>query len=148
MAELVQATKREIPLILKYMESFYVLDNYPFDRHRSEVNLNQFISTPHLGRLWLVYHEKEPVGYIALTFGYSFEYGGRDAFIDEFFLIETVRNQGIGSAVMKMLDEKAKSLGVSAVHLEVEPHNEKGNRIYQKAGFKGNGRTLLTKKLV
>ena len=130
------------------MQDFYALDNYPFDRGQSYENLHQFINNPTLGRLWLVHQLKKRVGYLVLTFGYSFEYGGRDAFIDEFFLTEAVRNQGIGSTVMKMLHEKAKSLNVCAVHLEVEPHNEKGNRIYQKAGFKGNGRTLLTKRVV
>ncbi len=33
-------------------------------------------------------------GYAALTFGFSLEVGGRDAFIDELFLIEAARGKG------------------------------------------------------
>ena len=56
------------------------------------------------------------VGYAAVTFGYSLEFGGRDAFLDEFFLSETVpeelctlhRNSGFSDlikGVRKLFDD-------------------------------------------
>jgi len=41
---------------------------------------------PRLGRLWLIVSPHEPVGCIAVTFGFSLEHQGRDAFIDDFFI--------------------------------------------------------------
>jgi ribosomal protein S18 acetylase RimI-like enzyme len=39
---------------------------------------------------------------------------------------------------------EATLLGIKAIHLEVEKHNEKGNRLYTKKGFKEHNRFLMT----
>ena len=147
MVKLVQATKSNAKLILRMMEDFYAIDNYPFEAEKASSNLHEFLENDTLGVLLLVVSDEYTVGYLALTFGFSFEYGGRDAFIDEFFLVEEVRGRGVGSQVMMLLDEEAKTHGVNALHLEVEPHNVKGNRIYQKAGYASNDRSLMTKRI-
>ena len=147
MVKLVQATKSNAKLILRMMEDFYAIDNYPFEVEKASSNLHEFLENDTLGVLLLVVSDEHTVGYLALTFGFSFEYGGRDAFIDEFFLVEEVRGRGVGSQVMMLLDEEAKTHGVNALHLEVEPHNVKGNRIYQKAGYASNDRSLMTKRI-
>jgi len=36
-----------------------------------------------MGRVWLIQYQGQVIGYVILTLGYSLEYGGRDAFIDE-----------------------------------------------------------------
>jgi GNAT superfamily N-acetyltransferase len=84
---------------------------------------------------------------VVLTFGFSFEYGGRDAFIDELYLEAAHRGKGIGGLTIDFVSEQAKVLGVKALHLEVERHNDWGNRLYRKKGFGGNERHLLTKWL-
>jgi GNAT superfamily N-acetyltransferase len=84
---------------------------------------------------------------LALTFGFSFEYGGRDAFIDEFFIKEGFRGKGIGKLVLKLLEPLALEAGVQTLHLEVEPHNSAGNQLYLNAGFKSNDRILLNKAI-
>lgn len=147
MIQLVQATKNDIDLVLMYMESFYAIDKYPFDKELSSVKLSEFITDASLGALFLVTVDRQPKGYLALTYGYSFEYGGRDAFIDEFFLTEDTRSKGVGSEVMNLVEPEARQRGIMAIHLEVEPHNVKGNRIYRKAGYAANDRTLMTKRL-
>ncbi len=68
------------------MEAFYAIDDYVFEEAAARVNVQKFINDEHLGRLWLLKLEDEAIGYLALTFGFSFEYGGRDAFIDELYL--------------------------------------------------------------
>ncbi len=141
------ARQDDIPLILGMMERFYAIDSYPFNRETKSSNLRTFIDNDQLGRLWIILFENTPIGYLALTFGFSFEYGGRDAFIDELFIEENFRNQGIGSEVMQFVEQQAGSLGVKAIHLEVEKSNVKGNRIYLKQGYASNDRTLLTKSI-
>ena len=49
------------------------------------------------GRIWLIFISRKVVVYVALCFGYSIELGGRDAFIDELFIIEEARGQGLGN---------------------------------------------------
>jgi diamine N-acetyltransferase len=131
--------------ILQMMEEFYLIDHYPFDKNRNQKNLQKLIDNNQLGRLWMIHVDGVVVGYICATFGFSFEYGGQDAFIDEFFIRPDFRNQSIGKLAMKFVEEELKKLGIEAIHLEVERHNENGNRLYVKQGYKDKGRFLLTK---
>jgi hypothetical protein len=39
-----------------------------------------------LGQVWVLVRDHQPAGYMVITFGYSLEFGGRDAFIDELFV--------------------------------------------------------------
>lgn len=88
-----------------------------------------------LGRIWLLRSGGEIVGYVALTFGYSIEFRGRDAFIDELFLVEKARGQGIGSTVLEFVKREAAALGIVALHLEVARDNRRARRLYERWGF-------------
>ena len=139
--------KDDFPEILHMMETFYSIDHYEFDKSVSEKNLKTFLTDIRLGRLWMICLHNQPIGYIVLTFGFSFEYHGRDAFIDELFIKEEYRNKGIGKKAMKFIERESSELGIHAIHLEVENHNEKANHLYLQQGYTGNNRALLTKKL-
>lgn len=147
MIQFVQATTFDIQQVLHFMKGFYAIDGYSFDEVRAKRNIEKFIHNKQLGRLWLLQSEGTSIGYLALTFGFSFEYGGRDAFIDELYLDEAFRNKGFGTSILKQLDVEAKSLDVKAIHLEVERHNEGGKKLYKKSGFEANDRILMTKPL-
>ncbi len=88
------------------------------------------------GRIWLIQYRGEIVSYIALCFGYSIEFCGRDAFVDEFYLKEKARVQGISSEVLAFVQRQAARLGVVALYLEVTKSNEKAKRLYASSGFR------------
>lgn len=148
MTQLVQATKNDIPLIVEFMEAFNAIDDYAFDRDQTKANVKTFLSNKELGRLWLVQSEGASIGYVALCFGFSFEYGGRDAFLDELYLVEDSRNKGHGKQIMQLIEAEAAKLNVHAIHLEVEPHNVKGRSVYLKSGYTSSDRGLMTKRLL
>ncbi len=133
--------------VLKMMTSFNKIDGYDFDLTIGEKNLIEFTSNEMLGRLFLITHKQITIGYIVLSFGFSFEYKGRDAFIDEFYIKEEFRNKGVGKLSMDFIESVSEKLDINAVHLEVEPHNTAANRLYLKKGYKSNDRALLTKKI-
>ncbi len=146
----VQFTRAEISHqedCLDMIRDFYLIDGYGFDRDQAAINFQEMMDHDHLGRFWVLQVKEEIIGYLILTFGYSFEYGGRDAFIDEFYLKEAFRGKGLGTEILTLLDGYAKELNVNAIHLEVERTNQAGNSLYLKTGFKGNDRSLLTKTL-
>ncbi len=142
-----EITPEEFSEVLDMMENFYEIDNYPFDRLRSMQNLKLFISDKNLGRIWRIICDQMTAGYLILTFGFSFEHNGRDAFIDELFLKPEYRSRGIGKIVMKFIDNEARRLGIHIVHLEVEQHNTGGYNLYESMGYRSNGRALLSKKI-
>jgi GNAT superfamily N-acetyltransferase len=93
-----------------------------------------------LGRVWLVRCAGEAVGYAALTYGYSIEFQGRDAFVDELFLVPQVRGRGFGSEVLGRVRAEAIALGLVALHLEVARDNSQARRLYERWGFEARER--------
>ncbi len=142
------ASEKDVPEILEMMEQFNSIDNYSFDRGKTKENLLLFLANQNLGRAWVINSNNLIIGYIVLAFGFSFEYGGRDAFIDELFLKTEFRQKGVGKLAMDFILDEAPRLGVKAVHLEVEQHNEGGAKLYKQKGFEDKGRVLLSKKII
>lgn len=141
------ATEAHIPELIEMMADFYAIDNYPFDEVLTRHNLHIFLREPSLGRLWLIRYAGQVAGYVALTYGFSFEYGGRTGLIDELYLRPFFRSRGIGHEVMTRLENEAVALGLQTLQLEVEKHNEKGNRLYARHGYRANERRLLTRRI-
>ena len=130
--------------LLPMMEDFYAIDGYPFQAALAEKNLNLFLHNPELGRVWMIHYHGEIAGYMIVCFCFSFEFGGRTAFLDELYLKQQYRGKGLGNKAIDFVLEEAKSLGLQAVHLEVEQHNKKGRALYQSKGFKEHSRFLMT----
>ena len=87
------------------------------------------------------------LGYLAVTFGFSLEFYGRDAFIDELFIRPAFRGRGLGARALQSVEPECRALGVRALHLEVERDNAVGRELYRKQGFLDNERQLLSKRL-
>jgi ribosomal protein S18 acetylase RimI-like enzyme len=120
---------------------------YFFDEPVVREALRKFLANPDLGRAWIFVDGETPVGYIVLTFGYSFEYRGRDSFIDELYIEPQYRRKGIGRRAMQFVEERAGELGVNAVHLEVDQGNDAAAELYRRAGYDDSARFLMTKWL-
>ncbi|MEO9824928.1 MAG: GNAT family N-acetyltransferase [Paracoccaceae bacterium] len=97
-----------------------------------------------LGAVWFIGPKMAPVGYVAVSFGWSIEMGGMDAFIDELWVREKVRGRGMGSEALAALIPALTQAGVKALHLEVADGNP-AERIYKRAGFKRRTFTLMTR---
>lgn len=141
------ANASDVDALVDLMSAFNSSQGYRFDAAAGRRNLADFLATPSSGRIWLVLSEGRALGYLVLAFGFSFEYGGRDAFIDEFFLDASVRGRGWGKRALESVLREARALGVNAVHLEVEAENEPARGLYERSGFGGSGRSLLTARL-
>lgn len=141
------AVSEDINEVLRMIDEFNAIDQYAFDKEQGFKNLAHLLGHPDLGKIWVLILKEKIIGYVVLAFGFSFEYGGRDAFIDELFIKAPYRNKGFGEKTIDFLTDQAKLLGVNAIHLEVETHNEGGNKLYTKKGFEGNNRKLLTKRI-
>jgi ribosomal protein S18 acetylase RimI-like enzyme len=100
------------------------------------------------GRLWFVEADRAVVGYVALCFGYSIEFGGRDAFVDEIFVLPACRGRGVGERALALAIEAARGLGVRALHLEVALENHGARRLYARHGFALRERYQLMTRLL
>lgn len=137
----------DISIITQMMQDFYAIDNYPMDVEVAKTLFQEFISNEHLGKSWLMYSENEIVGYIILTFIFSFEYGGKIAFVDELFIKETARGRGIGKEAIQFIQREVPKLSLKLLYLEVEPHNENAQKLYLAHDFVIHNRKLMKYKV-
>jgi diamine N-acetyltransferase len=118
-----------------------------FDEFAASATFQRFLSIPAFGRVWLLSEGSLPVGYIVLTIGFSFEFHGHDAFIDELFIDAAFRRRGYGRQALMFLEKKAREMGVNAIHLEVDQGNDPAFELYRRTGYEDHDRFLMTKWL-
>ncbi len=100
---------------------------------------------PH-GAAYLIGPPRAPIGYIVITFGWSVEFGGLDAIIDEIYIRPGVRGRGIASEALIALPRALAGGGLRAIHLEVDRDNAAALKLYQRAGFKTRERYMFMSK--
>ncbi len=139
------AEESDTAALLKFMQAYYVFDGHGFDEQKASVALTTLLRDPNLGRVWLILDDATPVGYVVIAFGYSLEWLGRDAFVDEFYLLPEYRGHGWGRKTMAFVEDAARALNVRALHLEVVRQNAAALQVYRKLGFKKHKSTFLSK---
>ena len=137
------------------MGEYYAFDGHGFDAQKAGTALIALLRDPSLGRVWLILDRETPdreipngeipVGYIVICFGYSLEWLGRDAFVDEFYLRENYRGRGWGRKTLAFVEEAARTLAVRTLHLEVVEQNTTAFDFYRRLGFKEHSGTFLSK---
>ena len=127
---LAPAAPEDLEALLPLLERFAASQGYVFDLAQTRAA-----------------HAGVRVGYAALTFGFSLEWGGRDAFIDEIYIEPVHRARGHARAALRALMAEPHALGVRALHLEVEAANVAVQALYRSEGFRGGERRLLSRRL-
>ena len=133
----------DVETIVPMMQEFYAIDNYPINIDVSKALLQEFISNENLGQSWLILSDNEIVGYIILTFIFSFEYQGKIAFLDELYLTKKMRGKGVGTKAIEFIQSKSQKLSLKLIYLEVEQHNEKAQKLYLASSFELHNRKLM-----
>lgn len=145
-----QATADDLDVLLPLVQRYHAFEGFP---SRSLAALTQavltLLQTPQLGFVLLLKGEQaDVIGYIAICFGYSIEFGGRDGFVDEFFIEASHRGQGLGRMLLEAACEAARREDVQALHLEVARDNQRAQSLYLDVGFAPRSRfTLLSRDL-
>jgi ribosomal protein S18 acetylase RimI-like enzyme len=147
--ELRDATLAEAAALLRMMRTLAEQEpgTIEFDEPSALAALKLLLAEPRFGRAWVLWDGRTPVGYVVLTISFSFEYRGRDAFIDELYIEPAYRRRGLGRMAMEFAEQRAKELGVNAVHLEVDHGNDPAMELYRKIGYADHDRHLMTKWL-
>jgi GNAT superfamily N-acetyltransferase len=138
----------DLNLLLEMVREFHSHENLPFDEAIDRDILTHFLTNESLGQAWFILQADEAIGYIVLTLGYSLEYRGNNAFIDEFYIRPQYRGQGIGTQTLAFAEQACKVLGVRAIHLEADFKNLNAQRLYRRVDYQGHNRFLMTKNLL
>lgn len=139
----------DIASLLPLMRDFYQYERLAFDVARTERMLNELIGDERLGRVILFDDDgglqgSALIGYMILTFGYSLEFGGRDALIDEFYVVPSARGSGIGTRAVAYAVAICRAAGITNLHLEADYVNSRVHEFYKRLGFRDHERHLMT----
>jgi len=141
------ATTDDVAALLEMMRSFYAEDGHSFYEEPARAALLGLVRDTANGKVWVIEANGKTAGYVGVTFGYSLEFLGRDAFVDELFVKPEHRGAGLARLALEHAEEGCRQLGIGALHLEVGRGNDAAQRLYRKAGFADRSNYLMTKRL-
>jgi GNAT superfamily N-acetyltransferase len=142
-----RAQPGDVDAIVGMMRAYYDEDGYTFVEAEARAAALMLIRDPALGGLFVTCDGARVVGYVAVALGFSFEYRGREAFVDELLIAESHRGRGLGREALEVAEAYCREAGVNALHLEVERHREDALELYRRRGFADFDRYLMTKWL-
>jgi ribosomal protein S18 acetylase RimI-like enzyme len=138
------AEPHDLDAIHALRRAFYQETNSAWDDDGARRALGQLLRNRSFGEVWLLESNFGPLGFLVVTIGFSLEFLGPDAFVDELYLAPAVRGRGHGREGLALALKVAQERGVAAVHLEVTADNEDALELYQRSGFVDHGRRLFT----
>lgn len=117
------------------------------DAHRENAVSPLLEGSPH-GAIWLIGPRRAPLGYAAVSFGWSLELGGPDARLDELYVRPSVRGRGIATEALLAIARGLRDAGLVAISLEVDRTSEAHRRLYERTGYELRDRfALMTARL-
>ena len=141
------ATPADLAVLLPMVHELQIHERLPAPGKEVEKALRDLLADDRLGCVLLAEQGGRPVGYTVLGFGYSLEFHGRDAFVDELYVAEAARGSGIGNLLLDAAEMACRARGIKALHLESGHGNPRATGLYERRGFQAHERHLMTKWL-
>lgn len=141
------AAQADEPTLLELMREFYRHEGMAWDESAARSALRGVLADASHGAAVLIEVGAEIAGYLVVCFGWSLEFQGRDAFVDELYVRERFRGRGLGTRALEIAAELCRAHGVRALHLEVDKRNTRAQEVYRRAGFVDREYYLMTRKL-
>jgi ribosomal protein S18 acetylase RimI-like enzyme len=145
--ETFEAREPDVGELIAMMRAFYTELGESFEERRSERALRALLAEPSYGTAWVFREEGHAVGYLVVTHGYSLEFDGRIAVVDEVYTVPEMRGRGLGARALVLAEEHCRRHRISALRLEVHQENRRALALYERNGFEAHDRYLMTKWL-
>lgn len=113
------------------------------DEEKMKRTIEKYRSDPEQVMIYLLQRKKVNIGYAILVYYWSNEYGGNIITIDELYVREEYRNQGVATEFFYFLERMENKV---ALQLETTPSNRRAFQYYQRLGFVPGGNIHLIKK--
>lgn len=105
------------------------------------------LSMPEHILIFIVEIDGKVIGYVNTWTVYSIWSKGKALTIDDLYIEESFRNNGIGERVMEYIFQFAEQNGYKRVQLHAELDNEKAHNLYKKLGFTNEEILFFMKKI-
>ncbi|MBI3707419.1 MAG: GNAT family N-acetyltransferase [Proteobacteria bacterium] len=136
-----------LPTLKPLVRAYYAEAATPYDEGIQGRALGLIAGGDPLVQAWLILAAGHAVGYVVANLGFSIEYGGRDAFIDELYVRPEHRNRGFAREALVRAETFLRARQVHTIHLEVKAGNDAALALYRRMGFVDHDRRLMSKSL-
>ena len=133
--------------LVAMMAEFYSDSPYTLNPRRAAEAFAPLLADDRWGYVWFILGDSQEVGYVVITLGYSMEYGGPSAVVDDFFIKPAFRGNGQGKAALAEVGSCCAAGGVRAIHVETGDDNPRALAVYRGSGFVDTNRVHLALKL-
>ena len=140
------ATRADVDAVLPMMVDFNRIEGIAWTSDSGRAPLERLVADASLGFVAMIERAGVLVGYAVVTFGYDLEWGGRDAFLTELFLVEDARGKRVGAFALVHVERIARANDVNALHLMVRHENTHARALYTRAGYVVPERVFMTKR--
>lgn len=140
------ATASELDILMPRVRALNDHEHITVPTEQLRASLAHLLAHPELGYAFHITRGATPIGYALTTFSYDLEFGGREAWLTEFWVDDAHRGGGIGRTAIDLLAAELATRGIGAMHLQVRKENP-AFRLYERMGFVASPRIVMTKKL-
>jgi ribosomal protein S18 acetylase RimI-like enzyme len=143
-------TRADLPAAAHLLKAFFAEDEFYRDSSGAygdagsapvERALEKFIARPEIGFVWLAFRggeaaAKEAVAMCVICYAISTSLGDVVGKLDDVFVADGARGQGVGSAMLRALAADLKAAGVLRIDSAVHVRNAEAARFYARLGFR------------
>lgn len=130
-----RAIPADLDTLLALMGAFYAESNFVLDPAQAASGLAPLLADDSQGWVSIIESGTTPVGFLVLTRGYSMEYGGPTAVLDDIFVQPGARNAGLAGAALEETRDQCRARGLRALSVQVDPGNAPAQAVYRRVGF-------------
>jgi GNAT superfamily N-acetyltransferase len=146
-ADIRTATHDDADSVVRMMVAFNLYESIDYSEERLAAVFAELVAHPEWGAVLMAEVGGVPAGYAVLAYGFDFEYGGRDIFLNELFVNERFRGRGVGKAILLAVETHARNGGAKASHLIVRQDNASAQVLYRRNNYQFDPRMLMSKTL-
>ena len=113
---------------LRYMAAFFLAHHVKIDEAQARENLAEWTAAGH--ELYAILCDGQPAGFLHLNMR-----GSTVCWIEDIFVDEKLRGQGIASEAIRLAEEILRRRGVTGICMDVVPDNTSALRLYHRLGY-------------
>lgn len=125
--------------LMKLYDIFYELsgDKVRYSKHNSD-SFKEILKDDN-SYIYIAEDNKKLVGFASFSFRYVVRYPKKIAQLEELFVLDKYRKQGIGKSFIKELESKALDVNCTNIYIESGFKHEVAHKFYQDLGYKKDG---------
>lgn len=136
--KLVRVFATELDALKDYIEALYRHDDDFDSMVNIEEGVRSLLRNEDLATAYFIKRGTERVGYVILTRYHSVEKGGLTIYIDELYVEEEKRRDGIGKEIMDQIVVIARNEGAKTLWAQTETYNSGAQTFFKNCGFVPN----------